>query len=237
MHPRAGPRNEGLSGPGLAFLGAAVSTIPIVLGVRALRHGSSDGLIAVVGVPFIAALVMVRIGHVSAQRDRAEDALRFEATHDSLTGLPNRREFVATVERHLSQQHRCAVLFCDLDGFKSVNDRLGHQAGDDLLVELARRLRTIERGNSMVSRFGGDEFVIMVPDPTDANIEIASQCVAKALSHPIVVRGQSVTLGASIGLAESSGEADPEDLIKRADHAMYEAKRNEPGAPGIRRAA
>jgi len=180
---------------------------------------------------------MVRIGHVSAQRDRAEDALRFEATHDSLTGLPNRREFVATVERHLSQQHRCAILFCDLNGFKSVNDRLGHQAGDELLVELARRLRTGERGKNMVSRFGGDEFVIMVPDPTDANIAIASECVAKALSHPIVVHGESITLGASIGLAESAGEADPEDLIRRADHAMYEAKRDKPGAPGIRRAA
>jgi len=172
---------------------------------------------------------MVRIGHVSAQRDRAEDALRFEATHDSLTGLSNRREFVATVQRHLSHQGGCAILFCDLDGFKSVNDRLGHQAGDDLLVELGRRLRTIEQANILVSRFGGDEFVIMVPDPTDAKIDVASECVATALAHPIVVRGEPITLGASIGLASSAGESDPEDLIKRADHAMYEAKRNEPG--------
>jgi diguanylate cyclase len=218
------------------LLGAAVSIIPIVLGVRALRHGSKDGLLAGVGGPVIAALVMVRIGLVSAQRDRAEDALRFEATHDSLTGLPNRREFVATVQRHLSHQGRCAILFCDLDGFKSVNDRLGHQAGDELLVELARRLRAGERGNNVVSRFGGDEFVIMVPDPTDANVENASDCVANALSRPIVVHGEPVSLGASVGLAASAGEADPEDLIRRADHAMYAAKRNEPGAPGIRRA-
>jgi len=237
MTPAAGPRKDGLSGRRLAFLGAAVSTLPIVLGIGALERGSINGLIPVIGGPFIAALVMVRIGHVSAQRDRAEDALRFEATHDSLTGLSNRREFVATVERHLSHHGGCAILFCDLDGFKSVNDRLGHQAGDDLLVELGRRLRTIEQANILVSRFGGDEFVIMVPDPTDAKIDVASECVATALAHPIVVRGEPITLGASIGLASSAGESDPEDLIKRADHAMYEAKRNDPRTHGIRRTA
>ncbi len=235
MRPGAGPRREGLSGPGLVFLGAAVSTIPVVLGVDALQRGSIDGLLPAIGGPFIAALVMVRIGYVSAQGDRAEDALRFEATHDSLTGLPNRREFVATVERHLSHQGGCAILFCDLDGFKLVNDRLGHQAGDDLLVELARRLRAGERANNLVSRFGGDEFVIMVPNPAEEDIDIASECVAKALSHPIILHGERITLSASIGLAAASaGEADPEDLIRRADHAMYEAKRNDPGAFGIR---
>jgi diguanylate cyclase (GGDEF)-like protein len=237
MHPTAGPRKEGLCGPRLVFLGAAVSALPIVLGVSALQHGSINGLIAVIGGPFIAALVMVRIGHVSAQRDRAEAALRFEATHDSLTGLPNRREFVATVGRHLSQQGGCAILFCDLDGFKAVNDCLGHQAGDDLLVELGRRLRTSEPANNLVSRFGGDEFVIMVPDPTDAKIEIACRGVANALDQPIVVHGEPVTLTASIGSATCAVGADPEDSIQRADHAMYEAKRNEPGAAGIRRAA
>src|SRR5262249_30387898 len=173
----------------------------------------------------------------SAQRDQAEDALRFEATHDSLTGLPNRREFMATIERHLSREGRCAILFCDLDGFKTVNDRLGHQGGDEVLVEVARRLRAREPTNNLVSRFGGDEFVIMVPDPTDDDIENAAEGVANALSDPVVVHGEPVTVGASIGQAASAGEADPEDLIKRADHTMYEAKRNKPGAPGIRRAA
>src|SRR5262245_40421192 len=120
MLPVAGPRKEGLSGPRLALLGAAVSTLPIVLGVGALQHGSINGLIAVIGGPFIAALVMLRIGYVSAQRDRAEAALRFEATHDSLTGLPNRREFVANVERPLSPQAACELLFSDLDGFQAV---------------------------------------------------------------------------------------------------------------------
>jgi diguanylate cyclase (GGDEF)-like protein len=234
MHPAAGPRKEGLCGRRLVFLGAAVSALPIVLGVSALQHGSMNGLIAVIGGPFIAALVMVRIGHVAAQRDRAEAALRFEATHDSLTGLPNRREFVATVERHLSHQGTCAILFCDLDGFKAVNDCLGHQAGDDLLVELGRRLRASEPANNLVSRFGGDEFVIMVPDPTDATIEIAYRCVANALDQPIVVHGEPITLTASIGSATCAAGADPEDSIQRADHAMYEAKRNEPGAAGIR---
>ena len=107
---------------------------------------------------------MVRIGQLSAARDQAERALRFEASHDQLTGLPNRREFLDQLSNELTHAQQCVLFFCDLDGFKNVNDRLGHDNGDELLVEVGRRLRACVRQGDVVSRFGGDEFLILVRD-------------------------------------------------------------------------
>jgi diguanylate cyclase (GGDEF)-like protein len=224
----SGPRREGLSGSRLVFLGIAGAVIPIVVGIRALRHGSNDGLILAIAGPAIIALVILRLAHVSAQRDRAEMALRHEAVHDPLTGLLNRREFVKTVRRDLANRVDCAVLFCDLNGFKAVNDRYGHQAGDELLVEVAQHLRESARTDTVVSRFGGDEFAILLRDPSDAEIENVSKDAATALSHPVQLHGEQVSVTASIGAAVANGDTDPEKLIARADEAMYDAKRNQP---------
>jgi diguanylate cyclase (GGDEF)-like protein len=228
-------RQDSLSIGRLVVLGTAVASIPVIVGIRVVNHGSIDGLLLAVGGPSIAALVMVRIGRLSVQRDEAEQALRFDATHDPLTGLVNRREFVDRVRHALTRHSTCAVLFCDLDGFKGVNDRLGHSAGDQLLVEMARRLQTETPSNNVVSRFGGDEFVVLVTDTTDADIEHASQAVGAELSRPVIVENETVRLGASIGVAKAAGEVDPEELIKRADQAMYKVKRDATAVPGIRR--
>ena len=229
-------RDDALSVGRLAFLGVAVAAIPIVMGVRALgtpRPGI-DGVLLAISAATIAALVMVRIGRLSADRDRAEKALRHEATHDPLTGLPNRRAFVAELSDRLLLGQGCAILFCDLDGFKAVNDRLGHDAGDRLLVEVARRLRACVRDNDVVSRFGGDEFLILFLDTRLVEVDLICERIIAAISAPVRLRDELVTIGASIGLAVSGEEADSEELIRRADHAMYKAKRDEPAAPGIR---
>jgi diguanylate cyclase (GGDEF)-like protein len=179
-------------------------------------------------------LVMVRIGQLSAARDQAERALRFEASHDSLTGLPNRRELLDQLSNELTHSQQCVLFFCDLDGFKNVNDRLGHNKGDELLVEVGRRLRACVRQGDMVSRFGGDEFLILVRDQAPSVITTIRGRISDTLSRPILLGDEEVCVGASIGIAIATGERDAFALIQRADHAMYVAKRDEPKTPGIR---
>ena len=228
------PLEDELSVGRLVFLGAAVAVIPVVVGIRALVAGGNDGLLLTIGGPGIAALVMVRIGRLSAERDRAETALRHDASHDPLTDLPNRREFIARLGDELSIHPDCIIAFCDLDGFKAVNDRLGHDAGDQLLVEVARRLRACVRDGDVVSRFGGDEFLILSRGSGLDEIDAVCERIVEALSRPIMLREELVTIGASMGIAVAFGADDPEDLIKRADHAMYSAKLDDPDVSGIR---
>jgi diguanylate cyclase (GGDEF)-like protein len=216
----------------LVFLGAAVAAIPVVVGILALTGARSDGMLLAFGGSAVAALVMVRIWRLSVARDRAEGALRFEATHDPLTGLSNRREFVDQLSTELRNSPRCVIFFCDLDGFKSVNDRLGHDAGDELLIEVGQRLRACVRRHDLVSRFGGDEFLILLRDQALPDVAAIRDRIADALARPIRLHGQEITVGASIGIA--SGDRDAETLIRRADRAMYEAKRDETAAPGVR---
>jgi diguanylate cyclase len=181
---------------------------------------------------------MVRIALLSFARDRAERALRFEASHDPLTGLPNRREFLEQLGSDLSgplrSRQQSVVFFCDLDGFKSVNDRMGHGAGDALLIEVGRRLRASVRQGDVVSRFGGDEFVILLRDYSPSDVASVRDRIADVLSRPFALRHEQIIIGASIGMAVSTEDRDADALIRRADHAMYEAKRNEPTTPGIR---
>ncbi len=184
--PAPAHREDVLSVGRLVFLGAAVAAVPIV-GARAIIGKNVDGLLLAISVATIAVLVMTRIYGLSAQRDRYERALRHEATHDALTGLLNRREFVARLRAELSLGPGCAILFCDLDGFKAINDQLGHDAGDAFLVETARRLRACVRECDVVSRFGGDEFLILLQHTTLREIEIICERIAEALSRPVVL--------------------------------------------------
>jgi diguanylate cyclase (GGDEF)-like protein len=234
----ADPRNVRekveLSTARLVFLWASVAAIPVVVGWRDLVGADVDGLLLAVGGTAVAALVMVRVGGLSIARDRAEQALRYEAAHDPLTGLPNRREFLDQLGRELTRSSRCVIFFCDLDDFKRINDSFGHEAGDALLVEVGQRLRRCVRHHDVVSRFGGDEFLILLRDYTPADISAVRDRIADALSRSIRLPRQSVTIGASIGVATATDEADAETLIRRADRAMYEAKRDEPATSGIR---
>lgn len=150
-----------------------------------------------------------------------------EAFHDPLTGLPNRPLFLDTLTEAVNThpEGSVAVLFVDLDRFKAVNDTLGHAAGDELLLEVADRLRDATNAESSVARFGGDEFALLVThcaDCTSAN-DVAENVIA-ALATPFVVRGKKVVVGATVGIARSGGGRSATELLADADLAMYRGK-------------
>jgi diguanylate cyclase (GGDEF)-like protein len=226
-----------LSNGRLLFLGLAIATIPIAFGASDLVKGRVDGTLLVVAGGVLTGLVMVRIRRVSAERDRAERRLRHLATHDPLTDLLNRREFVARLGEAMSGSSPTVVVLCDLDGFKAVNDRLGHPAGDQLLVEVGRRLSASVRQTDLVARLGGDEFLIMLNAGAPGHVDGILDRVSAALSRPIELPRETVTIGASLGLAYSTETRDPDDLIRRADLAMYRAKEDQPHVPTVRMVA
>lgn len=167
-------------------------------------------------------------------RKELELSLQRQATQDALTGLPNRRALLAGLARALKRADRSrekvGVLFFDLDGFKSVNDRHGHDAGDHLLKQFAERLRACVRSTDIVARLAGDEFVVVLEGLEDGRGEsaaVARQILEEAADMPIAFEGEQLTYSASIGLCiYSPGDArGPEQLINAADHAMYTAKR------------
>jgi diguanylate cyclase (GGDEF)-like protein/PAS domain S-box-containing protein len=180
--------------------------------------------------------IVVNFRDVS-DRKSLEDELRRMALHDSLTGLPNRRLFLDLLSRTLSEglRHRTPVTVCylDLDGFKTVNDTLGHQAGDQLLIWVAEHLRTVLRGEDVGARLGGDELAILLRGVNEGAGEIVARRLLRAVSAPIRLEGRTVSVGMSVGIAVAQrGEMEAEELLRRADAAMYAAKFE--GRGGIR---
>ncbi len=183
-------------------------------------------------------LRLVAAGHDVTDRSQREAELALRATHDALTGLPNRALLLEHVERALAgartEGRLVALVFLDLDRFKQVNDRLGHDAGDALLVGVARRLQSVIRPGDLVARLGGDEFVILCPTVADTGealgladrvalaIGSAPYPLHVARTEPAAHDGVRVT--ASVGVALSSGSDHPEALLRDADAAMYRAK-------------
>jgi diguanylate cyclase (GGDEF)-like protein/PAS domain S-box-containing protein len=153
--------------------------------------------------------------------------LEVRATFDQLTGCHNRTATMAELARALTRGGGTAAMFIDLDRFKPVNDMLGHAAGDDLLVAVAERLRTLVRDGDVVGRVGGDEFLIVCPDLAwaDDAMPIARR-IASTLCEPIQLGGMTVRIGASVGVAWSDApDATPDSLVAAADDAMYRSKR------------
>lgn len=220
----------------LVVLGVAIALVPVAHGLRTSAGGPNDDLPLVVAGVLITALVMVRIGQLSAQRDRAEAELREQAGRDPLTKLANRREFVEQLDEVVTRRTPSAVMFCDLDGFKMVNDQWGHAAGDQLLTEFASRLRSAVRSRDVISRFGGDEFVILLVDAASADIAAVSERLTSVLAAPFHLDAATITVGASIGVATTPIQqpVHSEELIRRADRAMYMAKREDAGIQSIR---
>lgn len=169
------------------------------------------------------------------ERKRLEGRLEQQALHDALTGLPNRRLFVDRLEHALSRSHRhrqpVGVMFLDLDRFKLINDTLGHDTGDRLLMMVADRLKTCLRVEDTVARLGGDEFTILIEEVTDqySPVEVAKRIIT-VFEEPFDLFGNEVTIGTSIGIVQSVGaESNPFDMLRDADVAMYRAKQNGKG--------
>src|SRR5262249_26015954 len=121
---------------------------------------------------------------------------------------------------------------CDLDQFKAINDRFGHAHGDQVLVEVAERLRASVRSTDLVSRIGGDEFVILLRDTTPTEVRTVNQRITKSFTSPIAISEPPITIGITTGTAfASENDADADELIERADHAMYIAKTSDQPGP------
>ena len=177
--------------------------------------------------------MMARLAEIAIERKGFEDRLAHDSVHDPLTNLPNRTLFLDRLAQALGRARRrrrgVSVAFLDLDGFKVVNDGLGHDAGDELLVDVARRLEAAIRPGDTVARFGGDEFVVLCEELDDPGAEVQAVEIAQrlmdSLSHPFSVRANETFVGSSVGVALSHhGEDRAEDLLRDADAAMYEAK-------------
>ena len=176
---------------------------------------------------------------------RSQVKLERMAHHDDLTGLPNRALLADRMHQGLARARRnglrIAVLYLDLDGFKPINDSLGHGVGDQALVEVARRLSGVLRQSDTLARVGGDEFVLLVTDLTRDDeghlAALASRCI-DTLAPPLVLQGVPCTLGVSIGIALNEADDEAEAVLLAADRAMYEAKEAGRGryvtAPGPR---
>jgi diguanylate cyclase (GGDEF)-like protein len=150
------------------------------------------------------------------------------ASTDFLTGLANREAFRSELEAIMAsadQQETLSVVCVDLDDFKDVNDRLGHAAGDDLLVAVARRLQSAVRPGDIVARLGGDEFAVLLIGVSDVvTSQLVADRIVAAMAESIEVLGERIHIGASVGLAAARQDSDPDSLMVEADVAMYIAK-------------
>jgi diguanylate cyclase (GGDEF)-like protein len=202
---------------------------PAIRGLADLHITVWDGLTAMVAVWYLSLrgrysqLVKGTAMFEDQQRAAAEEQLREQARRDPVTGLLNRAGFDSELERALAAGP-CAVLFLDLDGFKGINDRYGHPAGDAVLKEVGARLSRLIRSRDAIARIGGDEFAIVLTEAECADAERIAARVIGELTLPIAVGGEPVSLTASVGVCVSGRGAQAGELLRRADQAMYAAK-------------
>jgi diguanylate cyclase (GGDEF)-like protein len=186
------------------------------------------GLVLIVGVTGFGATARA-IRSPIIELAATEARLTHQVLHDSLTGIANRSLLYERLTQALAHAERArtkvGVLFLDLDDFKTINDSLGHAAGDELLVEVARRLVSVLRGRDLAARIGGDEFVVACENITDPqDIPLVAERLLGELDKEIRLAGQSVVVSASMGVAVSEPGSCADDLVRDADEAMYRAK-------------
>jgi diguanylate cyclase (GGDEF)-like protein/PAS domain S-box-containing protein len=228
QEPRGLPHSGQLRARGVrGSVAVPVSGADSLFGAIAV-HFTEPGMAPPVCVPFLES-----VAHVLSEaigRERAAEALRRQALHDGLTGLPNRTLFLDRVAHALARTHRrhgqLAVFFIDLDRFKLINDSLGHDAGDELLLLLANRLAGAVRKGDTIARLGGDEFAVLCDElPSEMAITRVANKLMSVLEPPVELRGEERILGASIGIAVSARESTAAELLRDAEAAMYHAKK------------
>lgn len=221
------------AGPAQASDGASAVLLPLRVA------GTISGFVAVFAdeaqPPAVRRLLTLLVEHLGMALQAAllHGQLTHEAFHDTLTRLANRALFLDRLQHALGRRRPAAdgaaVIFVDLDDFKSINDGLGHAAGDELLVIVADRIRSCLRPADTAARLGGDEFGVLVDDVTQAGLgEIAARLL-DTLGRPVTLSGRSVRLTASVGVAVLDGGADADEVLRNADAAMYEAKNHGKG--------
>ncbi len=230
-HARVDPRGPRVTLVRVAVLAATTLAAPLTIAARASAGMDLELVPLLGGTMVLFLLVVLRLAIVAAQLETSRGRLEHDATHDSLTGLGNRALYSERVRQALAASPatppRTAVLCIDLDDFKTVNDSLGHAAGDRMLQEVGGRLRSVVRRADSVARLGGDEFAILVDgEPAEAALEIADRLLVE-LAKPVVFGpNSSAHSSASIGIAYGSADDSVESLLRDADIAMYTAKNN-----------
>lgn len=193
--------------------------------VAGLEAGADD----YVTKPFDAQELKLRV-QAGRRIVELQNQLRHQADHDGLTGLINRRTILERLEKELSRSRRLGtaltVAMGDLDNFKALNDSYGHLAGDAVLVETARRLVASLRSYDEVGRYGGEEFLLVLPGVAEESRDILERVRASLAESPIEAEGFSLNLTISLGGAVFDGSEDLESLVRRADEALYQAKRS-----------
>lgn len=231
LHPassellRPGARLRTLHAARVLFLGCALMTAPTLAILRSGAGGTE--LAALAATAACAGFILTRFTLAVREQERAQAQLAYQAHHDPLTGLANRS---VLNDRLGEASSSVAVLYLDLDGFKQVNDNLGHEAGDAVLRVVADRLSAAVRRSDLVARLGGDEFVVLCPGASENEaIELADRILLD-VSAPVPYRGEDLSVGVSIGIASRAETTEPADrapvaLLRSADSAMYDAKR------------
>ena len=227
-----GPATQPTGSTGRAALVAGALMVTALLTLQYRLFNATDRVVMYVLFFGLTAAVVLRIVQALRVAARSEARLIFQANHDELTGLPNRRmmeqHLLRLLEQNSADDSHVALLFLDLDRFKLVNDTLGHGRGDDLLIEVARRLRANVRPSDLVTRIGGDEFMILLDRvvTTSEAMDLANR-LRLCLKDPFLLNGIEFYVSASVGLAFASGDdphATTEALVRDADTAMYQAK-------------
>jgi diguanylate cyclase (GGDEF)-like protein len=227
------PDSSGLNT--LLKIHANAPSIPIVvlssiadegLAVRSVQQGAQDFLVK----GYVDAHQLTRSLRYAIERKRTEERLNHLAHHDSLTGLSNRKHFYDTLKNSIAlarrHENKLALLLLDLNGFKSINDTLGHYVGDLLLQGVAQRLRECMRETDCVARIGGDEFTMILTDIYDEEDAVAAtNKIIESIGRPFLIDGRALDVGVSIGIGIYPTDADNlESLVRNADVAMYQAK-------------
>jgi diguanylate cyclase (GGDEF)-like protein/PAS domain S-box-containing protein len=196
-----------------------------------MPFGDHDLVLQISNLLHIAELrgVVVNVRDMTNSKN-LERTLRYQAFHDPLTDLPNRRLFEAELARALPPESLLAVLFIDLDGFKQVNDTYGHDVGDDLLVHVSHRMQSCLRETDTLARIGGDEFTVLLDPVADLSeaIQVAERIIS-VIQPVFKLEHHEVHVNASIGVVIEEDGITTDDLVHRADVAMYQAKRSGKG--------